>query len=401
MGAIYTFFIRVYFAIIFVAQYFKPKAKLWILGRKNQVFPKIEAHQKVIWFHCASLGEFDQGLPLMNLLKENNPNLFLLVTFFSPSGFENYNKRKHKVDFATYLPIDTPSNSKMFLTHFKPSEAYFVKYEFWNNFIFEAKKRQIKVFSVCAIFRKEHRFFKWYGGFFRKTLKQIDYFFVQNKTSQELLSSIGILNSFVVGDLRFDRVIEHKNNLQNDLILEQFTAHSKVWVIGSSWSVDEEFLAIAIKNFDGKIILAPHEISEKHLLEIEIRFQNLCVRYSQFSNFKNQKIIILDSIGKLANAYSYGDFAYVGGGFSGSLHNILEPAVFGLPIIIGPKHHRFPEAQMFIEKGLVFSVSEKEQLSETIQNIANKQDILKTKLIELVTENQGASEKIVRVLNSL
>ena len=365
MSLLYTFSMRLLYAAFWLAQFFNPKAKKWIEGRKNESYPPVESGKAVVWFHCASLGEFDQGLPLMELLKAKNPEIFLLVTFFSPSGYEHYNKRKHPVDFACYLPLDMPSKARKFLAHFHPQQAFFVKYEFWSNVIREAKKKETKVYSVCTVFRSDHRFFKWYGGFFRNTLREIDYFFVQNRQSLDLLHSIGITKAERVGDLRFDRVIAHKQNLVPDPVLEQFVSGGNTWVLGSSWTVDEAFLEEAIGQFEGKIILAPHDISEKHLAEIEKRFAGQTVRYTQF-NDENCRIIILDCIGKLANAYVYGTFAYVGGGFSGSLHNILEPAVFGLPVIFGPKHKRFPEAQLFIDQGVGFSVSTAEELRSAL-----------------------------------
>ncbi|MCE3295537.1 MAG: hypothetical protein K0R65_1251 [Crocinitomicaceae bacterium] len=398
MRLLYTLSVRLMYAVFWLAQFFKPKAKKWIDGRKNAQYPSLPQGKTVVWFHCASLGEFDQGLPLMELMKQKNPELYLLVTFFSPSGYEHYTKRKNSVDFACYLPLDVPSKARVFLEHFKPAQAFFVKYEFWSNFILEAKKRGTQLYSVCTIFRPDHRFFKWYGGFFRFTLKQIDYFFVQNQQSLELLHSIGITKAERVGDLRFDRVIAHKTNLQPDAVLEQFIFGQNTWVLGSSWSVDESFLEAEIHRFEGKIILAPHDISEKHLTEIEKRFNGNTVRYTKFHGEKTQ-IIILDCIGKLSNAYAYGSFAYVGGGFTGSLHNILEPAVFGLPVVFGPKHKRFPEAQLFIDEGVGFSVSSPEELSAVLTEIAENIEQLQQKTMALVNANTGAAEKIYDLLN--
>lgn len=398
MRLCYTFGIRAYYALIFLAQFFNPKAKKWIEGRKLQTFPAIPKGKTVFWFHCASLGEFDQGLPLMNKMKEQDSSVFLLVSFFSPSGFEHYQKRKHQVDYACYLPIDTKTNARQFLNHFQPKQSFFVKYEFWSNFIFEAKTRNISMYSICAIFRENHRFFKWYGGFFRKTLRQMEHFFVQNQNSIDLLKSIGITSATLVGDMRFDRVIENKNALEKDDVLEQFIASESVWVIGSSWSVDEAFLSGAITEFQGHIILAPHDISEKHLEEIEQRFVNQTIRYTKYVPDTRAKIIILDCIGKLASAYSYGTFAYVGGGFTGSLHNILEPAVFGLPVIFGPKHDRFPEAQLFIDVGVGFSVSDHESLNKSVSFINEQRVTLKQKTVFLVEKNKGAAELIFKQL---
>lgn len=401
MRFLYTFSIRILYIGIWFAHFFNVKANKWINGRKNLAssFPKIPSGYRIVWFHCASLGEFDQGLPLMNLMKEKN--IYLLVTFFSPSGYENYTTRKHQIDFACYLPLDVPSQVKLFITHFKPEKAFFVKYEFWSNIIFEAKKQGVKIYSLCTIFRKDHRFFRWYGSFFRKTLRQLDFFFVQNQTSIDLLSSIGIQNAELVGDLRFDRVLENKKTIEKDKILDQFVVSKSIWVVGSSWPVDENFLSSSILSFvsTGQIILAPHDVSEDHIREIEKHFHGLTIRYSKFeSNYTHQKIIIVDCIGKLSNAYSYGSFAYVGGGFSGSLHNILEPAVFGLPVIFGPKHDRFPEAQLFIDHSVGYSVSSDEELKKTLTHISENHAVIKREIQKLVENHAGASEKIIVLL---
>ena len=401
MASLYTFSIRMLYLAIWLAQAFHPKAKKWVRGRRNMVYPVIPRDKKLIWFHCASLGEFDQGLPLMNLLKEKNPDIFLLVTFYSPSGYEHYTKRRHPVDYACYLPLDLPSNARHFLEHFRPQEAFFVKYEFWNNFIFEAKKRGVRLYSVCTLFREDHRFFKWYGGFFRETLRKIDYFFVQNRQSLELLASIGITRAELSGDLRFDRVIANRKQLEPDEVLERFSPGKNAWVLGSSWPVDEAFLAKEINAFQGCVILAPHDISEKHIGEIEKLFSGQIVRYTRFEGETGKKILVLDCIGKLANAYAYGSFAYVGGGFSGSLHNILEPAVFGLPVIFGPKHKRFPEAQLFIHEGVGFSVSGPEELQQALENIQNRLPGLKQKAEALVERHTGVGEKIMKKLQEL
>lgn len=404
MRLLYTVGIYLYGALLFVAQFFSPKAKEWIKGRQNfwsQLPPMSAAN--VIWFHCASLGEFDQGLPLMKTLKLNDPNAFLLVTFFSPSGMNHYHKRNHPADFVCYLPLDTPSNARKFLKHFQPSEAYFVKYEFWANYIFEAKKKQVKLYSVSAIFREKQIYFKPLGAFFRRVLKQIDYFFVQTNTSLELLKSIGITKAIYVGDTRFDRVLENKANVTPDGILEVFTKGKKALVLGSTWPDDERMIAQSalLKNDEFKLIIAPHEIHENHLSSIEQLFEGNCIRYSQFTESSSASILILDSIGKLANAYSYGKIAYVGGGFSGNLHNILEPAVFALPVIFGPKHSRFPEAETFLNAGVGFSVATPETFDRAFSQIQNNYSELSTKISTLVKESAGASERISVFIDTL
>jgi 3-deoxy-D-manno-octulosonic-acid transferase len=400
MNLLYTFGIRIYGCILWIAQFFNPKAKSWIQGRKdfwNQL-PKIE-NQTVYWFHCASLGEFDQGLPLMNQLKSENPSIYILVTFFSPSGFENYQKRNHSADFVCYLPLDTKSNARKFIQHFKPQKVFFIKYEFWTNYILEAKKINAKVYSISALLRADHRFFKWYGNQFRTTLRQIDYFFVQNQTSLDLLKSIDINQAILSGDTRFDRVIENKENVQKDPVLEEFLIGKKAFVIGSSWPEDEDLLKNLVLKIQFPTIIAPHDISENHLLQIEKKFGKSIIRYSKWQSDSSEKIILIDSIGKLANAYSYGRLAYVGGGFSGSLHNILEPAVFGLPIIFGPKHKRFPEAQTFIGAGIAFSVSNENELQSAFDQILENEIELKTKTGELVLASKGATRKIIDFLH--
>lgn len=399
MNLLYSLGIRIYGAILWLAQFFNPKAKSWVVGRKNfwERLPRIE-NQEVYWFHCASLGEFDQGLPLINQLKSNNPSIFILVTFFSPSGFENYHKRKNLADFVCYLPLDTKSNARKFIHHFNPKKVFFIKYEFWTNYISEAKKSNAKVYSISALFRADHRFFKWYGGQFRETLRKIDYFFVQNESSLKLLKCININQAVLTGDTRFDRVIENKENVQNDSTIEAFIQNQKAFVIGSSWPEDEDLLKNLILNCSFPVIIAPHDISESHLTQIEQKFENETVRYSNWNAESNKKILIIDSIGKLANAYRYGKLAYVGGGFSGSLHNILEPAVFGLPVIFGPKHKRFPEAQTFIDAEVGFSVSDEIQLKLAFEKIVQNQQLLETKITDLVFASKGATKKIIDFL---
>lgn len=401
MNLIYTLGIWFYGLMLRIAQFFNPKAKSWIDGRKDfwQRLPEIK-DQDVYWFHCASLGEFDQGLPLMDRLKEEDPDIFLLVTFFSPSGFEHYHKRKHRADYVCYLPLDTKSNARKFIRHFRPSHVFFVKYEFWANYISEAKQSGAKVYSVSALFRKDHRFFKWYGGQFRVTLRMIDYFFVQNQSSLQLLESIGINHATLCGDTRFDRVIENRRNVQPDELIERFLQGRKAFVVGSSWPEDEDLLEnlIQAKSPEIPVIIAPHDISENHLQQIERRFGEAMVRYSAWNGEKGKDILLIDSIGKLANAYSYGRIAYVGGGFSGGLHNILEPAVFGLPIIFGPKHKRFPEAQAFIDAGAGFSVSGQEELDHAWKFILSDEAELSKRTKALVEESTGASERIMAFL---
>lgn len=396
MHFLYNSGIRLYELGIRTAALFNPKAKNWVEGRKDyfEHLPKIPSDQKVIWFHCASLGEFDMALPVMNLIKERHPSIFLLVTFFSPSGMEHYNKRKHQVDLAVYLPSDKPSNAEKFIKHFHPDKVFFVKYEFWSNYIFEAKKQNVQVFSLCSIFREDHRFFKWYGGFFRKTLKEVDFFYTQNETSTLLLADIGITNFMTSGDTRFDRVIENKKSLESNPRIEAFLKDEKAIIIGSSWSEDEAIvIPYILQNPNKKFIIAPHNIDEAHVSSIETKLSNLTERFTENNVGKN--VLILNTIGHLASAYSYGEIAYVGGGFSGNLHNILEPAVFGLPVLFGPKFKRFPEASQFIHLGIGFSVKTSEEFTSALTEIYKNLPAISVKTSTTVTKNTGASVKIL------
>lgn len=403
MRFLYTFGVGVYGLAIRIASLFLPKAKKWISGRKNWTsnLPEVNG-QEVVWFHCASLGEFDQGLPLMNMIKQENPEIFLLVTFFSPSGFEHYQKREHSADFVCYLPLDTVNNAKKFIQHFSPKQSFFVKYEFWGNFIFAAKKNGSSIYNVSGIFRPNQRFFKWHGGFFRKILQQFDHFFVQNESSKGLLNSIGLSNVTISGDSRFDRVIENRKKAKDNAIIEQFQGADQLVIIGSSWPADESVLLPWINETKYKILIAPHQVDDKHVEQIISRISRKVDRYSSLSKkaVLDCEILVLDTIGHLASAYKYGTIAYVGGGFSGSLHNILEPAVFGLPVIFGPKHKRFPEAQAFVDGGFGFSIETTGQFESAFSQIIDDLDAISEKERGFVESNAGASDKIYRRIYS-
>ncbi|PHR26970.1 MAG: 3-deoxy-D-manno-octulosonic acid transferase [Fluviicola sp.] len=402
MHLLYNIGVSAYGIAIRIASLFLPKAKKWIAGRKkwHLYLPDLE-NEEVVWFHCASLGEFDQGLPLMHKIKTETPDVFLLVTFFSPSGFEHYQKREHHADFVCYLPLDTPSNAKKFIQHFSPTQSFFVKYEFWGNYILAAKKSGSKIYNVSGIFRPKQRFFKWYGGFFRKILQQFDHFFVQNESSKELLNSIQLSNVTVTGDSRFDRVIENRDKAKDNAIIQQFKGTDQLIIIGSSWPVDEALLNPWINRSNHKILIAPHQVDDKHIEQIISGISRKVERYSRLSegSVSDSEVLILDTIGHLASAYKYGTIAYVGGGFSGSLHNILEPAVFGLPVIFGPKHTRFPEAQAFIDGGFGFSIESTTQFESAFNEISSELDLISEKEKAFVTQSAGASLKIYDKVN--
>jgi len=406
MKVLYNIGIYLYGISLIILSPFHRKAKSWVNGRKKYFknLPKITS-ENVYWFHCASLGEFDQALPVMNAFKEKDPSIFILVTFFSPSGFEHYHKREHQVDFACYLPLDTKSNASRFIKHFNPKNVFFVKYEFWANYIFEAKRNNAKLFSISSLFRKNQAYFRPKAKFFPSILKQFDYFFVQNKESFELLNSIGIKKCIVSGDTRFDRVIENKKNLIHNDIIKEFKNNKTTFVIGSSWFPDESILIPIINNqiFDFNFIIAPHDISENHIQQIIKTLKVPFVRYtnkSKTSKTNSTNVLILDSIGQLANAYNYGDIAYIGGGFSGKLHNILEPTVFGLPVIFGPKHNRFPEASFFLENKIAKSIHNEKELIDAIKEFEKSFPILKSQIINIIEKQKGAASKIEKFVTS-
>jgi 3-deoxy-D-manno-octulosonic-acid transferase len=403
MHFLYNIGIRLFGLGIRITSLFNEKAKKWITGRKDlNTIPEGAKGKKVIWMHCASLGEFDQGLPVLAKLKDVYPQHFLLVTFFSPSGMDHYHKRDHCGDHVEYLALDTPANARKFVTRWNPDIGIFVKYEFWSNHIIESKKSGTRLYNISGLFRKDHRFFKWYGSFFRETLNKFDWFFVQNVESNNLLESIGIKNTTVTGDNRFDRVIENKKSATSVNILDSFCKDQETFIIGSSWPQDEEILISVINESEVKVIIAPHNVDDKHVQNITSK---LIVPFCLITDCteeqaSNARVLVLNTIGQLSNAYSYGNYAYVGGGFSGSLHNILEPAVFGLPVIFGPKHSRFPEGEQFIQAGFGFSVSNAGELKEVIKKIEANADSISKKAEEFVSKNAGASQRIVDKITS-
>ena len=407
MQVLYNFGIYLFSILLRIFSPFHTKARMGVLGRKNwkSKVEGIPKNKKVIWFHCASLGEFDQGLPLMNSLKLKNPDLFLLVTFFSPSGMLHYHKRRHVVDLAMYLPYDTRRNADFFIEKVNPTLVFFVKYEFWQNYIRELSKKNIKLVSLATLLRPNQYFFKWYGGFFREGLKKISYYFTQNEETKNLLNSIGICEIAVVGDTRYDRVSENKKlfletleagTSNNTAIFESFLAQERVLIFGSSWEKELAILIDLLKDdWKGKIIIAPHDISESIVRKIQLLLKEKAIKYTDFKNYKEEQVLILDTIGQLSTAYYYGNIACIGGGFSGNLHNILEPAVFGLPVLFGPKHSKFPEADQFTEEGIGFEfhdfASFKIQLSYCLENNA----ALNKKTLAFMDERKGVCEKIL------
>jgi 3-deoxy-D-manno-octulosonic-acid transferase len=390
---------------------FNHKLKLFTEGRKS-VFEKLEAEidpaSHYLWFHAASLGEFEQALPIIEEVKKEFPKYKVLITFFSPSGYEN--KKNHPLaDVITYLPLDTPGNAKRFLELVKPKIAFFIKYEIWPNFLTELDNRNIKSLLVSGAFRENQIYFKPYGGLMRKALSRFDHFFVQNEASVELLKSIGFNNITLSGDTRFDRVsrqIQYDNKLD---FAEEFINNETCLVAGSTWPEDEEILLPFINKTSAeiKIIIAPHEIKEEKIKVLEQKIKTRTIRYSKKENhdLANFEVLILDTIGLLGKVYSYANIAYVGGaaGTSG-LHNILEPATFGIPVIIGKNYKNFPEATRLKQLAGLFSVENFSEFNEVlVKLVANKDYREKTGMIagHFINSNTGATQTVINYLKRL
>ncbi|WP_396155281.1 3-deoxy-D-manno-octulosonic acid transferase [Flavobacterium macrobrachii] len=389
--------------------FFSPKMKLFVNGRKT-VFEtleqKINSSDKTIWFHAASLGEYEQGLPVMEKIKAKFPNHKIVVTFFSPSGYE-VRKNNTIADATVYLPLDTKSNAKKFLKLVHPEMVFFIKYEFWPNYLNELKKTNVTTYLISGIFRENQAFFKWYGGFYRKALKTFDYFFVQNESSKKLLQSLGFQNVKISGDTRFDRVVailERDNSLD---FIANFKDNKTTIVIGSSWPKDEELLINYINQSSEniKFIIAPHNIKEEQISNLKSQITKKTVLFSEKNNLdlSNFNVFIIDTIGILTKIYSYADIAYVGGGFGNpGVHNLLEPATFGIPIIVGPNYSHFAEATALVHQEGCISINIQNELNEAFDNLISNEDIRHEKghICEtFVQMNKGATQTIMNHIN--
>jgi 3-deoxy-D-manno-octulosonic-acid transferase len=356
MRLIYNAGIFFYSAIAWIIAPFNQKAHAWVDGRKNwfdSLKQKVIPGEKYIWIHCASLGEFEQGRPVIESVKKERPSSHILLTFFSPSGYE-IRKDYPIADIICYLPYDTFRNAEKFISLVNPSIAILVKYEFWDNFISAIYRKQIPLYLISGIFRKEQHFFKWYGGFFRKMLRKFTRIFVQDKESSDLLKTIGITNVVVAGDTRFDRVAEIAGKVKEIPQFELFREDQKLFIAGSSWKQDEEIIARYINSHPGtmKWVFAPHEIDNENIERLEKLFSVKCVRFSGFNDdSKDSRVMIMDNIGMLSSAYRYASIAAVGGGFGKGIHNILEPACWSIPVLFGPNFGKFREAVDLINIG--------------------------------------------------
>ncbi len=362
----------------------------------------------VIWFHCASLGEFEQGRPIIENFKSQYANYKIVVTFFSPSGYE-VRKEYTNADVVTYLPLDTKRNARKFIRIVKPKIAVFVKYEFWPNFLNELKKEQIPTILVSGIFRESQSFFKWYGSWMRTSLAAFNHFFVQNENSKKLLNGIGFDNITISGDTRFDRVFEITRQDNSLDFIERFIGDKLVLVAGSTWEKDEALLVSYINNHAGeneKFIIAPHTIDPNQINKLQERIFTKSLLYSDKLNaeYADVQVLIVDSIGILTKVYSYANIAYVGGGFGVGIHNILEPATFGVPILIGPNYKKFKEAVDLIEEGACIVVRDNVQLQGELSPLVRDRKFREGKghkAENYIKKNVGATPIIIDYLHKI
>jgi 3-deoxy-D-manno-octulosonic-acid transferase len=431
MRNIYSVIIGLYGLSLQILSLVNQKARDWFYGRRH-LFDKLEevfgVHNAgenpapVIWIHCASLGEYEQGKPVIQELKKRFPGFMVLLTFFSPSGF-NHKADSSDADMVFYLPIDTKRNARRFVRLVSPAIAIFVKYEFWFNYLNELHTNKIPTYTISAIFRPNQHFFKWYGGWFRSHLRNLKQIFVQDEESEELLRMIDVTNVTVCGDTRFDRVSSILQQSEPIKELENFSQGSVVIVAGSTWPADEVLIQKLIENVSGiKIIIAPHEVTTAHLTELTKKFAGNYCLFSEIlsttslqnSHVEEQKInanhiaiekqvVIIDSIGLLSRIYSYGDIAFIGGGFGIGIHNTLEAAVYGIPVIFGPNYQRFKEARELIDYEAAVSISSAEELIAVINSFIaspKKLEAYSSSASRYVKKRTGATHVIMSELEN-
>ena len=404
MRLLYNAGIFLYSAIAWIIAPFNRKARAWVNGRKNwydSLKGKIVAGEKYIWIHCASLGEFEQGRPVIESIKKEKPAYRILLTFFSPSGYE-IRKNYPLADIICYLPYDTPGNAEKFISLVNPAIAIFVKYEFWDNFISGLNRKMIPLYLISGIFRKEQLFFRWYGGFFRKILGKFTRIFVQDQESLELLKAIGIINVSVAGDTRFDRVAEIAGQTKEIPQMGRFRGSEKLFLAGSSWKPDEEIIAKYINSYPGimKWVFAPHEIDNENIERLEKLFTVKSVRFTEFTdNSADARVMIMDNIGMLSSAYRYASIAAVGGGFGKGIHNILEPACWSIPVLFGPNFGKFREAVDLIAMEGAKSFNDYDDFEEILNLwISDETEYRKaaTRAGDYVNKNRGATDLIMK-----
>ena len=400
----YNLCMIVYAALIRAVSPFNKKARLWVSGRKGmfeQMRNTIGEGERVVWIHVASLGDFEQGRPLVDYVKENYPDYKILLTFFSPSGYE-MRKNYKNADYVFYIPADTKRNVRKFLDIVNPEVVIFVKYEFWLNMLAELHKRKIRTYIASAIFRRNSIFFNPFGFWWRAALHSFDTLFVQDELSKSLLEGLGVTNVVVAGDTRFDRVSAIAESAEKVAVVEEFKDNCRLFVAGSTWGPDEEILLPLInENPNIKFVIAPHEMEEARIERILREVKGGAVRYTQLSEggLVDKQVLVLDTMGLLSRVYGSAEWAYVGGGFGAGIHNTLEAAVYGLPVAFGPKYRKFKEARDLIELGVGRSVADEYELKSWFDELKSDDEYL-ARLSAIakvyVGKHRGATEKIVQ-----
>lgn len=404
----YTFGIYIYIAFVRLAALFGHKKAKQMLEGHKEIFDTLKKNivpgTDYVWFHASSLGEFEQGRPMIEKLRADHPEYRVVLTFFSPSGYRparNY----QQADIVCYLPFDTKRNVKRFIDLVSPKMVFFIKYEFWMNFLDELSKRKIKTYSVSSIFRKEQTFFKPWGGRYRLALHSFDHLFVQNERSRDLLKDINVTNVSVVGDTRFDRVIKILEQERQLPLVEAFAqGDRKLFVVGSSWGEDEAvYMPYFNRHKEWKLIIASHEVNDERIKKIEELYEGKCVRYTKadMEAVRNADCLIVDCFGLLSSIYRFGDIAYVGGGFGVGIHNVLEAAVYGIPVFFGPNNRKFQEAQALKECGGGLEIASTIAFEEKMDAFAADEALLDKAgkaAGDYVSSNSGATAKIFKEL---
>ncbi|RFZ81610.1 3-deoxy-D-manno-octulosonic acid transferase [Mucilaginibacter terrenus] len=399
---IYNIGIRIYYLLISIAALFNKKAALWIKGRRGQIVQPLPSS---IWFHFASLGEFEQGRPVLERMREMYTGKPLVVTFFSPSGYE-IRKNTPLADAVYYLPLDTAKNAAGFITTIKPQMAIFTKYEYWYHYFDQLHKAHVPLYMISGIFRPGQVFFKWNGGLHRRMLKMVTWFFVQDIASKHLLHDAGATNVTISGDTRFDRVWANAMQPRQLQDIALFKGNNKLFIAGSTWPADEQLVAELIKaQPKSKFIIAPHEISEEKITGLmRLLPADSTVRYSQLTSRQTPaNTLIIDNIGMLSALYQYAEIAYIGGGFGVGIHNTLEAAAFGMPVIFGPKFEKFKEARDLVELGAGFVINNEEELLRTARQLMDDEQLSAAAgatAKKYVGDNVGATEAIIKYITS-
>ncbi|MGC1390313.1 MAG: glycosyltransferase N-terminal domain-containing protein [Bacteroidales bacterium] len=404
MEVLYNIGILIFSALAQLVAPFNSRASLWVKGRKKwaeKIADKIKPGDRVIWIHCASLGEFEQGRPVIESIKREMPVFKIVLTFFSPSGFE-IRKNYDNADCISYLPADTPGNAAKFLNLVKPEIVIFVKYEFWNNYISALYRKKIPLYLISGIFRPGQHFFKWYGSFFRNMLRKFERIFVQDQRSFDLLTGIGLEKVSLAGDTRFDRVVQIAGTARDIPQLDHFRGNEKLFLAGSSWRQDEEIIAEYINRFPSRMkwVFAPHEIDKGNIERLEKLIRVKHARFSEYSEVSADiRVLIIDNIGMLSSAYRYAFIAAIGGGFGKGIHNILEPACWGIPVLFGPRYEYFKEAVDLLNIGgakLFLGFDDFERNLDLWLSDNKTYTISAEMASEYVKKNAGASEIIIK-----